>query len=195
MLRRSCRTSAFLRMMRPLLALAAGVEGDRDDDDRAGNRQLPEGRDIDDRQRILDDAEEQAPSTAPGTEPMPPAIEMPPMTQAAMTLSSKPRRYRHRRCIARDPEIAGRGPTAHRRWQRREAVRPDRCRHRRRHSGCRRRRRTSGRGWCGRRSSGRQRRCQRRGPAQQGQAEESESRGQRLEIAAHLIGIDPLGRC
>ena len=29
-----------------------------------------------------------APSTAPPTEPMPPAIEMPPMTQAAMMLSS-----------------------------------------------------------------------------------------------------------
>ena len=27
-----------------------------------------------------------APSTAPATEPMPPAIEMPPMTQAAMML-------------------------------------------------------------------------------------------------------------
>ncbi len=31
-----------------------------------------------------------APSTAPPTEPMPPAIEMPPMTQAATTSSSKP---------------------------------------------------------------------------------------------------------
>ena len=29
-----------------------------------------------------------APSTAPPTEPIPPAIEMPPMTQAAMMLSS-----------------------------------------------------------------------------------------------------------
>ena len=29
-----------------------------------------------------------APSTAPPTDPIPPAIEMPPMTQAAMTLSS-----------------------------------------------------------------------------------------------------------
>ncbi|MCY1303055.1 hypothetical protein D9M70_527440 [compost metagenome] len=31
-----------------------------------------------------------APSTAPATVPMPPAIEMPPMTQAAMMSSSKP---------------------------------------------------------------------------------------------------------
>ena len=31
-----------------------------------------------------------APSTAPATEPTPPAIEMPPITQAAMTSSSKP---------------------------------------------------------------------------------------------------------
>ena len=31
-----------------------------------------------------------APSTAPATEPMPPAIETPPMTQAAITSSSKP---------------------------------------------------------------------------------------------------------
>ena len=31
-----------------------------------------------------------APITAPATEPMPPAIEMPPITQAAMTSSSKP---------------------------------------------------------------------------------------------------------
>jgi hypothetical protein len=28
--------------------------------------------------------------TAPATDPMPPMIEMPPMTQAAMTSSSKP---------------------------------------------------------------------------------------------------------
>ena len=31
-----------------------------------------------------------APRTAPPTEPMPPTIETPPMTQAAMTSSSKP---------------------------------------------------------------------------------------------------------
>ena len=48
------------------------------------------GEMCDDRQRVLDDAEEQRAEHGAGTVPMPPAIETPPMTQAAMTSSSKP---------------------------------------------------------------------------------------------------------
>ena len=70
---RACRRSGMTRgvsvtVMRVLRLLqddpaarplGAGVEGDGDDDRGAGDRQLPEGRDVDDRQRVLDDAEEQ----------------------------------------------------------------------------------------------------------------------------------------
>ena len=40
-------------------ALASDVEDDGDNDDGAGYRHLPEGRYVDDRQRVLDDAEEE----------------------------------------------------------------------------------------------------------------------------------------
>ena len=42
-----------------LAPLGARVEGDGEDDGGAGDRHLPEGRDVDDRQGVLDDAEEQ----------------------------------------------------------------------------------------------------------------------------------------
>src|SRR5690606_19233643 len=49
----------FLQDHPALAFFGTGVDGNGDDDDRAGNRHLGEGRDIDDRQRILDDAEEE----------------------------------------------------------------------------------------------------------------------------------------
>ena len=46
------------------------------------------GEMFDHRQRVVDDAEEQRAEHRAADEPMPPAIEMPPITQAAMMLSS-----------------------------------------------------------------------------------------------------------
>ena len=55
----SCGVLRALEDDAALAALGAGVEGDGDDDRGAGDRQLPEGRDVDDRQGVLDDAEEE----------------------------------------------------------------------------------------------------------------------------------------
>jgi hypothetical protein len=51
---------------------------------------LPERRDADHRQRIIDDAEEQRAAQAAETRPVPPMVLMPPITQAATTCNSKP---------------------------------------------------------------------------------------------------------
>ena len=82
-LRLSCR------MMRPCRRSPRALSDDGEDDRAARDRHLPERRDVDHRQRVVDDAEEQrAEHARRPTEPMPPAIETPPMTQAAMMLSS-----------------------------------------------------------------------------------------------------------
>ena len=44
--------------------------------------------DVDDRQSVDDHAEKQRTEQRAGTEPTPPAIETPPMTQAAITVNS-----------------------------------------------------------------------------------------------------------
>ena len=73
-----------------MTAIAALVEQHRHDDHRPGNRHLPEGRDADHRQGVIDDPEEQRAAQAASTRPLPPMVLIPPITQAATTWSSKP---------------------------------------------------------------------------------------------------------
>ena len=55
----SCVDLRFLQDQPTDLALAAGIDHDRDNDDGAGNGHLPEGRDVNDGEGVLDDAKEE----------------------------------------------------------------------------------------------------------------------------------------
>ena len=72
------------------VAVAACVDQHRDQDHEAGQGALPEGRDLQTGSALPITARNSAPSTAPATMPTPPAMLMPPITQAAITVNSKP---------------------------------------------------------------------------------------------------------
>ena len=73
------------------------VDRDRDDDRRALEEDLPELRDPQQREAVVDRRDEQGAEHAPRIVPEPPKTLTPPITTAVMTSSSKPRAPRSRR--------------------------------------------------------------------------------------------------